>query len=64
MLFFQGLPVYANFGSREDFEYLLEAGISLRGCIVLLRLGRISIFEKVIDSRVLKPQISIHNLYK
>ncbi|XP_065225297.1 glutamate carboxypeptidase 2-like isoform X2 [Planococcus citri] len=42
-----GLPVYGNYGTLDDFNYLMEKGISLRGCIILLRLGKIPILEKV-----------------
>lgn len=32
-----GHLIYANYGSREDFEYLKQKGISLKGAIVLVR---------------------------
>lgn len=43
----QGLPVYGNFGSEDDFNFLTDRGISLHGCIVLLRLGKTSIIDQV-----------------
>ncbi|KAK7603806.1 hypothetical protein V9T40_003805 [Parthenolecanium corni] len=42
-----GPPVYGNFGTDDDFQYLQQRGISLKECIILLRLGKISILEKV-----------------
>lgn len=32
-----GHLIYANYGSREDFEYLKQMGVSLKGAIVLVR---------------------------
>ena len=35
----QGPLIYANYGSREDFQRLLDHGISLEGSIALVRYG-------------------------
>ncbi|XKL62398.1 hypothetical protein PGB90_002231 [Kerria lacca] len=45
-----GLPVYGNFGLEEDFKLLVKQGILFNDSIILLRLGKISILEKVSEA--------------
>ena len=35
----QGPLIYANYGSKEDFQHLINQGINLQGSIVLVRYG-------------------------
>lgn len=35
----QGRVVYANYGTLEDFQYLVDQGIELKGTIALVRYG-------------------------
>lgn len=37
----QGDVVYANFGRKEDFEFLESLGVQVAGRIVLARYGKI-----------------------
>ncbi len=39
--------VYANYGTKEDFEYLKKTNINLKGKIALIRLGKIFRGDKV-----------------
>lgn len=40
--------VYANYGRREDFNWLKSVGVSLAGCVVVMRVGGgVSFAEKV-----------------
>uniref|UniRef100_A0A3Q3ITN8 Uncharacterized protein n=1 Tax=Monopterus albus TaxID=43700 RepID=A0A3Q3ITN8_MONAL len=44
----QGGVVYANYGRPEDFNWLKSAGISVTGCVVVMRVGGgVSFAEKV-----------------
>lgn len=47
----QGKVVYANYGQKEDLEYLRKEGLDLGGSVALMRDGELSLAEKV-------PQIS------
>lgn len=42
-----GEPVYANYGHTEDFKYLEQNGISVRGKIVIMRFGSVFRGNKV-----------------
>ncbi|KAM6453218.1 transferrin receptor protein 2 [Liasis olivaceus] len=42
--------VFANYGRREDFEVLGQQGVSPRGHLVLVRIGKISYAEKVANA--------------
>lgn len=39
----QGPLVYVNYGTKEDFEMLQLAGISVQGCIVIMRNGKMEL---------------------
>lgn len=44
----QGGVVYANYGRPEDFNWLKSAGVSVVGCVVVMRVGGgVSFAEKV-----------------
>lgn len=38
----EGPVVYANYGSKDDFKALTDAGINLKGTIVFMRYGKLS----------------------
>uniref|UniRef100_H3AGY3 Transferrin receptor protein 1 n=1 Tax=Latimeria chalumnae TaxID=7897 RepID=H3AGY3_LATCH len=42
-----GKLVYANYGRKEDFEYLEKQNVNVTGCIVIVRAGRNPAAEKV-----------------
>ena len=44
----QGPLIYANYGSRQDFQYLRDAGVNLTGAIALVRYGR---FDRALKVR-------------
>lgn len=48
-ILFQGKPVYANYGQKEDFQKLKEMNIPINGSVVLVRAGKITFAEKVSD---------------
>ena len=37
----QGRLIYANYGRKEDYDELVEAGVDLTGAIVIVRYGAI-----------------------
>lgn len=44
----QGGLVFANYGRPEDFKWLKSAGVSVTGCVVVMRVGGgVSFAEKV-----------------
>lgn len=43
----QGPLVYINYGTKEELKYLKEQGISLEGCIVIMRNGKMDTGLKI-----------------
>lgn len=44
----QGGVVYANYGRQQDFNWLKKVGVSVAGCVVVMRVGGgVSFAEKV-----------------
>ena len=41
MISLKGELIYANYGRKQDFEYLKSLGIDIRGRIVIARYGAI-----------------------
>uniref|UniRef100_A0A8B9ZGE6 Transferrin receptor protein 1 n=1 Tax=Anas platyrhynchos TaxID=8839 RepID=A0A8B9ZGE6_ANAPL len=46
-----GKPVYANYGQKEDFQKLEKSAIELNGTIVIVRAGKITLAEKVVNAK-------------
>ncbi|XP_072469778.1 transferrin receptor protein 1 isoform X1 [Notamacropus eugenii] len=46
-----GTLVYANYGSKDDFEYLKSRNVTISGSVVLLRAGKLSFAEKVANAQ-------------
>ncbi|XP_064418370.1 transferrin receptor protein 1 [Latimeria chalumnae] len=49
-----GKLVYANYGRKEDFEYLEKQNVNVTGCIVIVRAGRNPAAEKVANTENMK----------
>lgn len=45
----QGKLVYGNYGRQEDLNTLEKKSIELRGCVMLLRAGRIGFPQQVCE---------------
>lgn len=39
--------MYGNYGRQEDLEVLQKKNVELKGCVLLLRAGKISFAEQV-----------------
>ncbi|KFQ37441.1 PREDICTED: transferrin receptor protein 1 [Merops nubicus] len=46
-----GKPVYVNYGLKADFQMIQNQDISLNGCIVIFRAGKITLAEKVANAK-------------
>ncbi|XP_043854319.1 transferrin receptor protein 1 [Dromiciops gliroides] len=46
-----GTLVYANYGSKDDFEALKSKKVAISGSVVLLRAGKLSFAEKVANAQ-------------
>ncbi|NXD24816.1 TFR1 protein, partial [Spelaeornis formosus] len=45
-----GKPIYVNYGRKEDFQKIRNAGVPMKGAIIIFRAGKITLAEKVANA--------------
>lgn len=48
----QGKLVYGNYGRREDLDVVQKRNVELKGCVLLVRAGKISYAEQVCETQM------------